>query len=242
MATKKKTFTTSVGGDNPKGYRDATEYLDCDHPAVVAFTNTHVGDAKDDIGKAVNLYYGVRDSLRYDPYLIRLHPETYRASYVVEQGAGFCIQKATVFTAACRRAGIPARPGYADVRNHLATGRLLELIGTDIFLYHGYVEVWLNDRWVKATPIFNLELCERFDVAPLEFDGQKDSLHQPYNAKGRKYMEYITDHGARHDVPVSEIIDVLLKAYPKFFRQVEDTYRDFYSDAGSPKDGRESEK
>src|SRR5574341_322846 len=64
--------------------------------------------------------------------------------------------------AVARVVGIPARVGYADVRNHLSTPKLRELVGGDLFVWHGYAELHLEGRWVKATPAFNLTLCERF--------------------------------------------------------------------------------
>lgn len=67
-------------------------------------------------------------------------------------------------------AGIPARLGFADVKNHLATPRLTDLNGGDVFHWHAYTDLHLEGRWVKATPAFDLALCERFGVLPLEFD------------------------------------------------------------------------
>ena len=30
-------------------------------------------------------------------------------------------------------------------------------MGTDLFVYHGYAELFLDGKWVKATPAFNVE-------------------------------------------------------------------------------------
>jgi transglutaminase-like putative cysteine protease len=205
---------------DPAAYVAATRYLDYEHPAVRSFLAGHLDGAAGARERAVRLYYAVRDAIRYDPYRIRLQPETYRASYVIGQGRGYCGQKALVYAAVCRAAGIPARPGYADVQNHLATERLLRLIDTNVFIYHGYVEVHLDGRWVKATPVFNLSLCEKFHVVPLEFDGRTDSLFQPYDAKGRRHMQYLRDRGVRADVPVEEITSAMLAAYPRYFAEL----------------------
>jgi len=201
-------------------YLEETSCLDYRHPLVQAFIAKHTADTADDIEKARNLYYAVRDEIRYDPYVIRLEPETYKASYVLEQGRGYCIQKAALYTAVCRGAGIPARPGYADVRNHIATRRLLELVETNLFMYHGYVEVLLKDRWIKTTPAFNLSLCEKFHIRPLDFDAEHDSLLQEFDARGRRHMEYVRDRGIRPDIPVEEIITVMQQEYPKYFREL----------------------
>lgn len=221
------------GGLPPEAARclQPTSFLDHDHPRVRAFVDEHAGGSRGRRETAVRLYYAVRDGIRYDPYAIRTEPRTYKASYVLEQGRGFCIQKAALYAAACRGAGIPARPGFADVRNHLTSERLRRLIQSDLFIYHGYVEVYLDGRWVKATPVFNLALCERFQVRALDFDGREDALLQPFDALGRRHMEYVRDRGVRDDVPVEEIAAAMLAHYPAYFAEVEPS-GDFEAEAG----------
>lgn len=63
--------------------------------------------------------------------------------------------------------------------------------GVEVFAMHGYTELYLEGRWVKATPAFNRALCRAFDVAPLEFDGVADSVFHPFNRQGERYMEYL---------------------------------------------------
>jgi transglutaminase-like putative cysteine protease len=225
--------------DDPARYLAPTRFLDYEHPAVRAFCEAHVDETRTDRERAVKLYYAVRDGLRYDPYGIRTRPETYRASYVIEQGRGYCIQKSAVYAALCRSVGIPARPGYADVRNHLATERLLDLLEHNLFVYHGYAEVHLEGRWVKATPVFNIGLCEKFHVLPLEFDGREDSLFHPFDAKGQRHMEYVLDRGPRADVPFEEIVGAMVQTYPKYFRQLDESL-DF--DAEAAREGHTAER
>jgi transglutaminase-like putative cysteine protease len=129
------------------------------------------------------------------------------------------VGKAALLTAAARAAGIPARLRFADVRNHLCTPKLRELVGGDVFYYHGYVELALDGRWVKATPAFDLALCERFGVAPLEFDGRGDSIFQAYDRAGRRHMEYLMDRGAHADVPTAEIIATFAREYPRLIER-----------------------
>jgi hypothetical protein len=100
------------------------------------------------------------------------------------------------------------------VKNHLATERLKELMGSDIFTYHGYTELYLKGKWVKATPAFNISLCERFNVKPLEFDGVNDSIFHPFDNAGNKHMEYVSDHGHFPDLPLDRIYESFLKHYP----------------------------
>jgi transglutaminase-like putative cysteine protease len=196
-------------------YLQATHYLDAEHPAIRAFGADAVAGITDSIEAAVRLYYAVRDGLRYDPYSVELSPDGLVASNVLARGRGYCVAKAGVLAATARAIGIPSRLGFADVRNHLATPRLLEMMGTDVFYYHGYTELHLEDRWVKATPAFNVQLCERFGVEPLEFDGRNDSVFHSYDTGGRRHMEYVNDRGTRDDMPIEELREAMAKFYPR---------------------------
>ena len=198
-------------------YLRPSRYIDSDHPAVAAFSARHVsGDSP--VARAVSLYYAVRDEIRYNPFLDFADRESFRASSTLRAGQGFCIGKAALLAAAARSAGIPARVGFADVKNHLTTPRLAETMGTDLFVYHGYVELHLEDRWVKATPAFNLELCRKFRVKPLEFDGRHDSIFHPFDEDERRHMEYVCERGTFADVPTEEIQRTFSEMYPRFYR------------------------
>jgi transglutaminase-like putative cysteine protease len=147
--------------------------------------------------------------------------EAYRASATLAAGHGYCVNKAGVMAAACRASGIPARVGYADVRNHMTTKRLAELMGSDVFFYHGYTDVWLDRRWVKATPAFNRELTERFGLRPLDWDGASDSIYHPFDLSGRRHMEYLAYRGVFADIPFDEIRGAFRHYYPRMTREQE---------------------
>ena len=191
-----------------------TYYMDYQTPSVQAFVRKAVADAQTPRDKAVRLYYAVRDSIRYDPYLFRVEPEWYQASHTLAQGASYCVPKAILYAAGLRSLGIPARPGFADVKNHLATERLLKITGTDIFSWHGYVSLLLDGQWIKATPVFNIEMCDRFHVLPLEFDGVTDSLMQPFDARNQRHMEYVKYHGEFDDLPYELLAEEMRRDYP----------------------------
>ncbi|WP_374223892.1 transglutaminase family protein, partial [Rhodococcus sp. KRD175] len=158
----------------PHAYLGATDFLDIEHESVRAFTAAAIGDASSDRDKARRLFAAVRDRIWYDPYTVSDDPAHYRASFVLETGRAYCVPKAVLLTAVCRAAGIPALLGFADVRNHLQTETLRALMGgTDLFVYHGYSRLYIEGRWLKATPAFNVELCARFGVPPVEFDGDR---------------------------------------------------------------------
>jgi transglutaminase-like putative cysteine protease len=195
-------------------YLTPTPIIDSDHETIVGYARTAVKDAgPDPVSMAVKLYYAVRDAIWYDPYLPFYRPEHYRASNVLKKGRAFCVGKATLLCALGRACGIPSRVGFADVRNHLATKQLLEFLGSDLFVYHGFTEFYLNGRWRKATPAFNIQLCKRHKVIPLEFDGRRDSIFQPFNTDNKQFMEYVADHGAYPDIPVEEIVAAWEKEY-----------------------------
>ncbi len=183
----------------------ATALIDSDAPTVQAFAAAHAHGANDR-ERAVALYLAVRDGFRYDPYRIDLTPQGMAASSVLGNGYGWCVPKAALLTAACRAAGIPARMGFADVRNHLSTERMRETMQTDLFIWHGYADIWLDGHWRKATPAFNIELCERFGLLPLEFDGHADSIYHPFDKSGQRHMEYVHQRGTFDDLPLAQIV------------------------------------
>ena len=189
------------------------KYVDSDHPAVREFARTHAKGATDR-ERAVSLYYAVRDGIRYNPFLDFSRDDTYRASSVLEKGEGFCVGKSALLAACARALGIPARVGFADVKNHLTTPRLRERMGTDLFIYHGYAELFIDGKWVKATPVFNQALCQRFRVKPLEFDGRADSIFHPFDEDDRRHMEYVNDRGSFADVPAEQIKRDFRAYYP----------------------------
>ncbi len=196
-----------------------TFFVDSDHPAVMDFASRHAGTG-DDTARAVRLFYAVRDGFRYDPYQIDLSPAGMRASTVIAKGYGWCVPKAALLAAACRAAGIPARLGYADVRNHLSTERMRRTMQTDVFYWHGYTEIWLDGAWRKATPAFNLELCEKFGLLPLDFNGVDDSLYHPFDRRGQRHMEYILQRGAFDDMPLERILEDFARFYPGMLEQL----------------------
>ena len=200
-----------------EAYRRPADLIDSNHPKIMAYASRVAGEGGER-ERALRLYYAVRDEVRYDPYNTPMRREAYRASATLEAGRGFCINKAGLFAAVCRATGIAARVGYADVRNHMTTQRLTELMGSDTFYYHGYTQVWLDRRWVKATPAFNKELTEKFGLKPLDWDGIADSIYHPFDLSGRRHMEYLGYRGVFADIPFEEIRDAFRHYYPRMTR------------------------
>jgi transglutaminase-like putative cysteine protease len=194
-------------------YLKPTAVIDSDHQSIKDFASGIIGAHSDPVKMAVMLYLAVRDGIRYDPYTPFHLAEYFRASNVLRRGRGFCVPKASLLCALGRACGIPSRIGFATVRNHLATRQLIAFLGTDLFVYHAFVELYLEGRWVKATPAFNIELCQRHRVPPLEFSGREDSLFQPYNLEAKKFMEYVEFHGVEADIPVDRLVEAWTRVY-----------------------------
>lgn len=204
-----------------QSYLEETHFINFNHPTIRNLAAQVSG--KSNREKAISCYYLVRDTIRYNPYTVQSGIESFKASFATENKQAYCIPKATLMVALCRYHKIPARLGLADVRNHLSSKKFIELIGTDYFAMHGYAEIFLAGKWLKTTPIFNRELCQKFEVEPLEFNGVEDAIFQNYTKNGERHMEYIIDHGHFSDVPV----DFILASYKKHYPDLEKIFCDF---------------
>ena len=214
----------------PAACLKATKIVDSDHPAVATYAKAK-GKGGSQKERAVSLYYAVRDEIRYDAYGIELTPMGVSASRALETRKGWCVSKSVLLAAACRSLGIPASLGYADVRNHLSTERMRETMETDVFYWHGYTSIFIDGSWVKATPAFNIELCDKFRIRPLEFDGHSDSIYHPLDLDNRKHMEYLSYRGEFVDVPLAQMTEDFAFYYPRMRDSLEK--HDFNSEVDS---------
>jgi transglutaminase-like putative cysteine protease len=167
---------------------------------------------------ALDLYFLVRDAFLYDPYHLDLTPVGLKASEVLNKKRAWCVEKSAVLTAAGRRFGIPTRLGYAIVKNHIGVEKLMHYLRREEIVFHGYVEMFLNDKWVKCTPAFDQRICRISGVSPLEWDGVNDSLFQEFD-RGNKFMEYLHFYGYFSDVPIKLMNDEMKKYYPHLFEK-----------------------
>jgi transglutaminase-like putative cysteine protease len=196
---------TPIDGPPTAGDLAPSTAFDHDAAAVRDWARSVTAGADGPVDRARALFADVRDRIRYDPYRLDLAPEAFTASTVLASPSNWCVPKAILLTAGARAAGIPARIGFADVRNHLSSEKLQARMGTDLFVFHGYAALFLDGRWLKASPAFNAELCERFGVPALDFDGRGDALLHAYDGSGRRHMEYVADHGTWTAVPFDEM-------------------------------------
>jgi transglutaminase-like putative cysteine protease len=197
-----------------KEYLEPARYINSDHPEIIRFVGEHKRASKTKKEQIVHFYYLIRDKWKYDPYQLDLTEEGMKASNLLSRDHGYCIEKAALLAACARVLDIPSRLGFANVKNHIGIEKYVDLLKTDELVFHGYTEVFLNDRWIKATPAFNKELCDRLGVQPLDFNGEDDSIFQEFNSNGLQFMEYLKDHGQFSDVPRERFISEIRKSYP----------------------------
>ena len=191
-----------------------TAFINSDHPDIRAFAAAHAGSGSPR-DKAVALAAAVRDAVPYSLYAFQVAPEPLVASAVLAAPSAYCVPKAVLLAATARAAGIPARVGFADVRNHLTSPRFEAMMDEPNFRWHAYTALHIEGRWLKATPAFDRVLCEKNGVAVLTFDGTQDSIFQPFDTAGRKSMEYIAFHGEFDDLPYDRFASEMRRIYPR---------------------------
>jgi len=210
--------------DNPSYpvYTESSFFADYTHPSVRLYVNLHTDKNATDHENVLRLYYAIRDGFWYSPYLSGIKPEDFAAHNILsrsKQRGGHCIDKANLLLACVRAIGVPARLRFANVRNHIGTGELEAELGSDVLVFHGYIEIYLNHKWVKATPAFNKGLCKKLGVSPLEFDGVNDSIFQEFDKEGGLFMEYLHDYGPYPNIPYTFMVSEWKRYYPGFLEK-----------------------
>lgn len=207
-------------------YLAETKFIDFSNKNLQSYFTETIAGKNSGTAKIVGLYYAIRDDIRYDPYHIIMQPEAISASLTFERKYGYCIEKSILLCAAGRWAGIPSRLGFSIVRNHLASEKFLAMLRSDLFVFHGYNEFFIDGKWVKCTPAFNKELCAKHGTTPLDFDGKNDSIFQPFSPDGKEYMEYIHEYGTFADFPYFMFESELRKYYSHLFESGDTKYKD----------------
>ena len=151
--------------------------------------------------KAVKLFYFVRDSIKYNIYMISVFIEDFKASKILGWGKGYCVQKAVLLATLGRAAGIPTRLAFAKIKNHTLPPHLFNCFKTNIFPRHGYNQFFLNERWISVAATFDRELCEKNGLPTVEFDGKNDAVLPEKDLKGKPYIEYLEKFPPHEDLP-----------------------------------------
>lgn len=203
-------------------YLTPTYFIDFNNPAVTSAAEdiVHGIDANDMSEQARKLFYFVRDHIPYK-ILWGLPMRKYlKASTTLARGYGFCIPKAILLVALARAVNIPARLHFADIINHLASENLQKAMGTTLFVFHGYAELFIDETWLKVNPAFDLALAEDKGYFPVDFDGHDDAVFQPTDQLGNPQFEYVKDRGTFANVPYKQIVDAWIDAYGNMMEQV----------------------
>jgi hypothetical protein len=211
-------------------YLKPTNFLDSNSDPIREFAAKHAMGKTSGLEKAIALYYAVRDGYSYNPYILDLRPERMKASELIKRKDGNCVEKSIILAASARAVNIPSRLSFYIVTNHIATQRIEKILGTRNLVFHGAAEMFLEGKWVKATPAFNKQLCDFLKVEPLEFDGRGDSMFQQYDKSGRVYMEYLHEYGAYPDMPYEKMLEEFVSHYPKVFERMQNSGSPLYCD------------
>lgn len=194
-------------------YLSPTQVIDCDSEIVKKKANDLTEQTEGPLEMAINLFYFVRDEIKYNLYVSFDTLESYKASRTLERGKGYCVQKAILLAALSRAVDIPARLRFADIRNHIIPEKLEDFMGTNLFVYHGYDELYLQGKWIQATPAFDLEMCEKNRIKPVEFDGKNHAKFHSHNKNGELHIEYVKDYGTYADLPFDELMEAWKEVY-----------------------------
>jgi len=193
-----------------------TFFMNYDHPSVMKKAKELTAGIEKDVEKAIKLFYFVRDGVRYSVKDSRksFDKKEWQASLTLEKGYGFCIPKAILLAALARAVGIPSRLHFVDIVNHMTSDRLKKDMGSNLFIFHGFVELFLDGRWVEANCAFDKELCMRKKFPWVDFDGIKDGLFASTTEDGEAFVEYMKDRGVYNDAPHQEVLQTWASEYP----------------------------
>jgi transglutaminase-like putative cysteine protease len=195
-------------------YLNCTYTIDCEEESVKEKAQILTMDQETTVDKAKALFYFVRDEIKYNPYVPLYTLEDNKASVTLQRGEGYCVQKAILLAALARASGIPTKLGFADIRNYILSKKLANAMrGKNLFIYHGYVAFYLDRRWVKATPAFDLKMCKKNRIIPVDFDGRSDAQFHRYNREGKLHIEYVQDHGYFDDLPWEGLLEARAGRY-----------------------------
>ncbi len=204
--------------EDMKPYLSPSELFDFDKESVKGKALEIIQNSKTDAEKASALFYWVRNEIKYNMRTyIPFDKRNFIASETLNRKHGFCVSKSILLSTFARAAGIPARIHLVDLINHKISQKVIDFMETNIMYYHGYSELYLNNKWVKLTPSFDPETSIKGGFIPMvEFDGEHDAVFPKFDNEGNKYGEYVLDRGVHADLPLDEIDVVFERFYPKY--------------------------
>ena len=192
-----------------ENFLQPTYNIDSDNEAIMRKAAELTALCDNDNDRAVSLFNFVRDEIPYSLYMISVFKENFIASRVLSWGKGYCVQKAVLLTALARAAGIPARLAFAMIRNHSIPEKIVRMAGGNVFPRHGYIQFFLDDRWISAAPTFNSGLCAKNGLPVVQFNGHDDAVLPDRDMNGNPYIEYVEKFGTYSDLPFDWIHEAI---------------------------------
>ncbi len=180
--------------------------VQCEPREVFDLARQVARGSANDVEAAGRLFVYVRDTVRYSVRVPFEPMEEYQALNTLARGKGYCVQKAALLCALARALGIPARLGFADIRNFQFPEELTGLIGDNVLTYHCFTEWFLGGQWYKATPAFDAALSAQRGWRVVEFAPGQDLLLPATTLEGRPHIQYLAQRGWRHGVPLEEMM------------------------------------
>lgn len=202
----------TAGAPRPEDCLGPTPSIDSDHPsvrAVVARLGLHDLSV---VERAARLFEFVRDEFRYE-FMAKLTPEEYRASYVLEAGCGFCVQKSVLLCALARSAAVPCALVLSDLVDHSLSARIVKALGTNVMYHHGLNAFYLGGRWLLADASLSPDVVSRKGYRQQGFDGTADALLPATTLTGAAHAEYVRFHGAYANLPFEQMMSAFAAAY-----------------------------
>ncbi len=162
------------------------------------------------------LFRYVRDEIKYRVTFEISTREFLRASNTLQRKYGHCVTKAILLGSLTRAIGVPTRLHFVDLANHRLSDNWKEKFGEKL-LWHGYIEVFLPNRWIALNPAYDQALCDKHGYHLVDFDGEHDALFAKFDKQGTPFMDYVKDHGVFSRVPFWRMSMTWLGYYGPFF-------------------------
>lgn len=187
-------------------------FIESSHPEIHALAASLRRDDPSERELAVKAFEHLRDAVRYE-FLAKFQPDAYRASYVLEHGRGFCVQKAVLLAALLRACGLPSALVLSELRDHTMPARISKAMGTDVMHGHGLTAVYLDGDWHLIDASHDAAMAQRKGYATVEWDGFGDALIAATTLDGRPHAEFVSVQGVFLDLPYDALLRSFAVAY-----------------------------
>ncbi len=164
-------------------YLRPTEQCDSDSEEIRKKAAELIKDAKTPKEAAVNIFYCVRDEIKYALDFVDV-----KASHTLKTRVGTCEHKSKLQIALLRAAGIPARYRRAATRKALLQGIFSGFVYRtipEVPNSHAWCECYTSRKWVSCEAIFDKPLFEGMvrrqfgsasQIPTIDWDGENDLI------------------------------------------------------------------